>query len=302
MAEDKQKLADAYQELEGVVNGAKQRFNTLLKSSRDQLAYAKEQYARWDAERKTLAAFKDDLSKPENNTYVSVDLLCMSYEALRKMMELEIEAWEANLATTNRGDTTGYKVPQESVSYLEQQCRFDLAISRYLVRYNITGIDTVLRATQNGQAVTPQSDAQKAERQAAADALAKAASLSKVVQPMLDQFGQDLAAVRALNKWGMGAFGEWDKMDANARKTLLEHVGWQRMQALRPFLQQLHERSANAPPLQKVFVAWKQEKLPFRIIGPVVEAPAAAPKKAGTDVLDVGGAKSAGKGSSLKLS
>jgi len=166
------------------------------------------------------------------------------------------------------------------------------------VRCNIEGIDAVLRATNLGFSVTPVNDAHKAEREAIINGIKAAAETSKVVKTLLDQFGKDLADVRALNKWGIAAFAEWDKLDATGRKSLVEHGNWKRLQAHRPFLQELFEGSAGAPPIQKVMVPWKHERLPYTVIQGGGKAAPAAPAKKGTDELGIGGK---GKASTLRL-
>ena len=283
---EQQQIAQAMKELEGAVGDARRHFGDLLKNAKVQLSYAKDQQARWKREMKPLEAFKDDVSRPENNTYVSMDLLHQTYVAMQAMLEIEIAAYAHNLEVVGPNGALGhgtFLVPTRTLAYLEQQRRMTLAHARYLVRFNLPGIDAVLRATGLGQCIFPVSEAQQAEREAVVAKLAEAATASQALGSYLETLGADLLEVRQINKWGMQWFEGWPGATAEARRTMIEHPDWARLEGLLPLLQELHERTSTFAPLQALMVPWKREPLPFAV--PKHAASARAGK--GTDRLAV---------------
>ncbi len=298
---EQQEISEAMKELEGAVGDARRHFGDLIKNAQVQLTYAREQQARWKREMKPLEAFKDDVSRPENNTYVSMDLLHQTYVAMQAMLELEIAGYEHNLEVVGPNGSLGHgnlQVPTRTLAYLEQKRRMDLAHARYLVRFNLPGIDAVLRATGLGQCITPASDAQRAERAEVVGKLTSAAEASQGLGRFLERLSADLLAVRQLNKWGMQVFDAWDATGADARKALIEHPDWSRLEGQIPLLQELHERTATYLPLQAVFVPWKREPLPFAAQKHVAAQP--APARKGTDRLDLQSG-STGRQSTIRL-
>lgn len=292
-------IAQAQAEWNAAAPELQKQFQALLAQAQAQLSYAKDQQARWAKEMRALQAFKDDPSQPENNTYVSVALLHEAYVAMQQMGEIEVAAHTHNLAIVSPGGTitNSPQVPSTSGGYLEQRRRMVLAISRYLVRYNIQGIDTVLRATSKGRSITPVSDEQMHERLEAARALTASAERSESLKGILDKLSDELQTVRQFNKRMMAAFEGWDRLDAGGRKAIVDDPAWERMDELVMLMQQLYERTATFPALQALFVPWKQEKLPFAATRPpqAITAPAAK----GPDKLEVGSAT--GKPATIRL-
>lgn len=301
--DDQKLVAEARERLDGSINDAKKQFTVLLSAAQDQLAYAKQQIARWAAERDRLLPFKSDVSKPENNIYVSVDLLHQFYTAWQKALDIEIAAYQHNLkslATDAVGSANSLKVPNENLEHAEALCRMKLSMTRYLVRYNIEGIDAVLRATNQGNTINPVNEADRKKRVARGDEIKAAMAGGKLVQTQVEQLGNELKTVRELNKWGMDSFKRFATLDAAGKAAVLRDPKWTRLGDKIRVLQELHDRTANVPAMGQYFVVWKQEKLPFT---PLIKIePAAAPPvaKKGADATTVKPATGS-RSSGLKL-
>ena len=293
-------VAEAQAAWEAAAPEARKTITALFEQTKAQLAYAKDQQARWAKEMRALAAYKDDVSKPENNTYVSVAQLHEAYGAMQKMKEIELAALQHDLqvVSSQSAGAGNIAVPTASPAWVEQKRRMHLAMSRYLVRYNMAGIDAVLRAAGKPPAINPVDEAQRAERAQVTERLQAAAASSDALGPFLQHLGGELAALRDLNKRAMGVFAEWDRMDAAGREAVIMNPEWDRFEGGIELLQRLYERCAPFPTLQRLFVPWKQEKLPFSTAPVVVPSGGSEPPaKRGTDRFDL----KAGKASTFRL-
>ena len=271
-AERERKIkAKAQSMLVEAVGEAQKHFGSLLKAAKAEQQFAIEQQARWAKELKRLAAAKDNPADPHSNTYASIAFMHEAYAASQRMAELEIAAYEHNLEVVGPQGALGhgtFQVPQESLAYLEQKRRHRVATGRYLVRYNLPGIDAVLRWAQRGQLIKPVSEAQKAEREAVVKKLKAAADASKPLEQHLGKLAEDLARVRDLNLYGRDQFEAWDKLGPEQRQALVKEPRWERYEELLPLLRELPERNATYPAIAELFTPWKAEKVSFTVPTP----------------------------------
>lgn len=306
-AEDPKEVAKAMAKLEAVAGEARQRWTLLIKSCKEQMAYAKKMQDKWLIEREALKAYKDDNSKPQNNTYVTLDMLYQYYGNWHRMVEIELVAYQHNLslaAPGNLSDALPFAMPLISFEYLEAKARKTLALSRYYMRYQIEGVDALLRATDYGFTITPVDEADQAKREGRGLEIKTAAAVSKPLQAFLEQVGPELREVKDLNRWGIDTFKRYDGLEQSAKNAVVHDPSWAKLESKFPLLQELHERTGPYPAVNQYTAKWTRETLPFAL--PEFESMAGVGEgggapKVGSDLISGIKPTTGSRASSLKL-
>lgn len=220
-------LAQAQAKAKQLQTQAKLRFTRMVQEGQKRLLLAEEELKRVEAARESLAQEAGQLGGFHHSNMV---LLAHVHGALRRMMQLHVEAHRHNLALVSGEvlpDRPQYRVPEEEVPYQEARAFFDLTSGMFLWIQQAEGIDLVLRLTGAGQALVGATADEEAERaKLVADLQAQAAgdeALRRFVTglgPELAQADQRLAWARA----GMESLRQAKGPDAKA--ALLGDPGW----------------------------------------------------------------------------
>ena len=295
---DHRKAAEIRAELEATVSRAKQAFEHHLEQAHARLRHVEGRLRLWEDRRVQLSGLEDD---PRGSFhFVNARLLVRLYQALRRTLEIEVAAHRANLDAVGVDEVPDFlalRSPDDDPAYHESRRRLDHTLAMFLWRVNGEGVDAVLRAADQGEAIDPLDDAEAALRAARALELRAVAAEDPALARLLGQLGAELAETLVLMTWATGALKRYEQLDGAGRRALLGASEWAKLNGKLAMLRQLHARTAPWPALGRWFPAPDPVALPFPDASEWADAAAAAPK--GPDKLRVPPAS--GRASSLRL-
>lgn len=295
---ERRKAAEARAELDATVSRAKLAFQHHLQQAHERLRHVEARLRLWEDRRVQLAGLEDD---PRGSFhYVNARLLVRMFQALRRTLEIEVAAHQANLDAMGEGDVPDYlalRSPDDDPAYHESRRRIDHALATFLWRVNGEGIDALLRAAGAGQAIEPLDDAEAALRTARAVEIQAAAAEDPALARLVGALGSELAELLTLLTWASGALKRYEQLDGAGRRALVGASEWAKLNGKIGLLRQLHARTAPWPALGRWFPAPDPVALPYPEAAEWVDPQPAAPK--GPDRLQVPPAP--GRASSLRL-
>ncbi len=295
---DRRKAAEVRAELDATVTRATQAFHHHVKQACDRLLYVESRLQLWEDRRVQLAGLEND--QRGNFHYVNARLLVRLYTAMRRMLAIEVAAHQANLDAVGTDDVPDYlalRSPDDDPAYHESRRRIDHTLAMFLWRVNGEGIDAVLRASGQGQAIEEQDDAEAALRVARAEEIRIEMAADPALARLVGALGSELAETLALMTWATGAFKRYEQLDGAARRTLIGATEWAKLNGKIGLLRQLHARTAPFPIVGRWFHPPDPVALPFPEASEFAGA-SAAPAK-GPDRSQVPPA--AGRASVLRL-
>ena len=296
--EAERRAAEVRAELDATVSRAKQAFLHHLGQAQARLRHVEARLQLWEDRRAQLAGLEGD---PRGAFHLgNAKLLVRMWQALRRTLEIEVAAHQANLDAMGEGDVPDYlalRSPDDDPAYHESRRRIDHALAAFLWRVNAEGIDAVLRAAGTGHAIEPLDDAEAALHEARAQDLRAAASQDPALAGMLGMLGGELAEAAELLMWAAGAFKRIDQLDGAGRRALIGASEWAKLNGKITLLRQLRARTAAWPALARWFPAPDPVALPFPEASEFQDAAPAAPR--GPDRVQLPPAS--GRASSLRL-
>lgn len=295
---DRRKAAEVRAELDATVARAKQAFQHHVKQARERLAYAEGRLRLWEDRRQQLAGLEGDQRGAFH--LQNAKLLVRMYEAMRRMLEVEAAAHQANLDVVGTDDVPDYlalRSPDDDPAYHESRRRIDHYLALFLWRVNAEGIDAALRAAGAGQALDPFDDADAALHAARAADVRAAMAADPELGRLVAFLGTELAEAQALMTWSTGALKRYESLDGAARRSLIGSSEWARLNGKLALLRDLHARTAAWPVLGRWFPAPDPAALPYPEASEFGTA-AAPSKPAGPDTAIP---PSQGRASALKL-
>lgn len=257
-------IAQAQAKAKQVHTQAKLRFTRMLQEAQKRLAYAESELKRVEGARDGLA---NNQAQRGGFHHTNMVLLAHVHGALRRMMQLQIEAYRHNLGLVSGEalpEAPKYRVPEEEVAYQEARAFFDLTTGMFTWIQLAEGIDLLLRATGSGSTVVGADAAEEAKRDAQASALMGAMADDLPLKRFVGGTGPRLAEVNQQLEWARGAMeGLRQAKGPDAKRMLLSDPSWPKLAGAVRFLGELSEKARAFPSLQAHFPEASAEALGF---------------------------------------
>jgi hypothetical protein len=258
------KLAEAQAFLAKQVQRGKKQFAYNIKLAKDRLAYATRELAEVEGKGKALEPVRD---RPEGAYHATnMELLRHAYASMKRMMEIQLEANQHNLAiveTDPMPTNPAYRVPDQELNYLEARGYMTVAFGMFLWIQLAEGVETILRASGQAGTIQGGTEEDEANRQAQADALRQATGKDRNLAITLGQWGSELQDAYRLIEWGKATLGRLAELSPEEKRTALEVGDWGKLNARVTFLGELPGKVKPYPAAAALFPNMPAVAMPF---------------------------------------
>lgn len=253
--DDRRKAADVRAELDATVVRATQAFMRQLGQARERLSHVTSRQRLWERRAGELAPLADD---PRGAFHAqNARILGRLYGALRRQLEIEAAAHQANLAVAGSDgmpDPQALRAPDDDPNHAQARRQADYFLGIFLWRADGEGVDAALRATGRPGAIAPL-DADEATLLATrAEALRAAAEADPALGEHLAGLAAALAETAQLLDWAGSAL---------KRREATGEAEWGRLAAKLAVLRTLHAGARPWPVLAALFQEPDSAALPF---------------------------------------
>ena len=275
--------AEAEARLKQQVQRGRKQFAYNYQLAKDRLAFAVGELSAVEAKRQALAPHLD---RPEVAYHdMLLEALRHAYASLKRMMEIQAEANQHNLAVLEvepLPQNPVYRVPEQETDYMEARAYMDVSMAIHHWIRQAEGLDVILRATGHPPAILEASPEDEAERASAAEALQSAMAEKADLAMLVGPLGTELAEAFRLAQWGKQTLAECREAPEAQKRQALAQPDWAKLSGKVILLGGLAERLKHEPLVASRLPQPEAEPLPY---APVEWAEPSHPQAAGTDRL-----------------
>lgn len=218
-----------------------------------------------------------------NQAMIAAQIACdqRNLEAFDKALELidacqgNPNAWQQLQEQGLLGDDLGLAVHEEDVPYQLGRAQMNLFLGLHLWLASVDGIDGILRATDNGQAIEPRDAAEAEGRERVAEAFRQAMQADPEIARLLPGLGAELAEAFTYLEWAAPLLKAILGMPPDVQARRLADPDWKRLAGQVQAIAALLPKVQAFPALAGFFPAAREPGLPFEVL-PWKEAHVAA--------------------------
>ena len=164
------------------------------------------------------------------------------------------------------GDDLGLAVHEEDVPYQLGRAQMNLFLGLHLWLASVDGIDGLLRATDNGQAIEPRDAAEAEGREKVAEAFRQAMQADGELARLLPGLGAELAEAFTYLEWAAPLLKAILGMPREEQARRLADPDWKRLNGQVQAIAALLPRVQAFPALAGFFPAAREPGLPFDLL------------------------------------
>lgn len=179
--------------------------------------------------------------------------LASAGHAVAKEASDDAESWLIAARESALGENFRFLSVEDDLLYLLARAEVNLYLGLHHWLRSLDGIDAVLRATDEGTAITAATPEEESARARLADRFRQAMAGDEAVERELRALGPALREAWAFFEWGAQLLKKQGDWPVEARRNALADPDWQRLNGKTQLLVQLTHKMAQLPALAPFF-------------------------------------------------